>query len=866
MSRVHPWAIAATFVAAVTGFSAAPSPMPAPADVIGFEPCADRTLATSEQITEYFRALDRASERMTLVEMGTSSEGRPQLMAVISSETNLRDLPRYQDISRRLARATDLSPEQAGALAAEGRAVVWIDFGLHSTEVAHAQTAPLLAYKVVSEDSEEMRFIRDNVIFLLAPDLNPDGTTLVATWYRRHVGTPYEETSPPVLYQKYAGHDNNRDWFMFNLPESQNAATQLYTEWLPQIVYDQHQSAPFPARIFVPPFDDPMNPRIPALVMRGVNLVGDAIARRLDQEGKSGAISRLDFDTWWNGGMRTAPYFHNMIGILTETAHASATPATYDPERFAKTFEDGRPTLTPSTYYPNPYRGGEWHLRDSCDYMVTASMAVLDIGARRRREWLHDIYRMGRDAIDAGSGETYVVPAGQWDDGTAVRMINALRWGGVDVERATRPFRLRGRSFAPGSFIIKAAQPFRPYLTDLLNPQEYPDLRAYPGGPPEPPYDITGWTLPLQMGVEVARFTAVDSLDEAGLVPVEWAAPLPSTVPDGSFAGYLLDPRPNGVFTAVNRLLEAGVAVLRSIDPITAGGRPWPPGAFFVGAGPDVRPIVTDSVAGLGLTVAGLDRMPSDQMMVLARARIGLYKAWGGNPDEGWTRWVFEAFEFPYDTLEDGDLRAGALRNRYDVIVLPDASYARMLSGLSSRAAPPEYTGGMTPRGVSSLYEFVDRGGTLVALDSAAELPLVVFGLGVRDVTANRRETEYYVPGALLRLQVDPTHPVGFGLPHETAAFLSQSPAFSLESDAAADPDGRATTKVVAWYPDDNPLLSGWLLGGGILQKHAAVVETRVGQGRVVLIGFRAQHRGQSHATFKFLFNAVTLGGAAVSP
>ena len=481
MRRLVCWTLVALVLAARPAHDPTAQPaVPTPESVIGFVPCSDYQLATYEQIAAYFRALDAATPRLSLEEIGRTTEGRTQLMALVSSASNLRNADRYKQIARRLAQGRDLTDEQARALARDGKAVVWINFGLHSTEVGHAQAAPLLAHKVVTAESAEMRFIRDNVIFLLVPNMNPDGTTLVADWYMAHVGTRFEQSTPPELYHTYAGHDNNRDWFMFNTSESRNVATQLYAEWFPQIVYDQHQTAPFPARIFVPPFDDPMNPNIPPLVMRGINVVGGAITRRLDQQNKRGAISRVGFDTWWNGGMRTAPYFHNMVGILTETAHASATPATYDPKRFPPTFDDGTPTLQPSTDYPSPYTGGDWHLRDTCDYMVTASMAVLDIGARRRQEWLYDIYRMARDAIAAGAGEAYIVSAEQWDPGTAVKMINVLRWGGVEVESARAPFEAGGKLYPAGSFVIRCAQPFRPYLTDLLNPQIYPDRTAGP--------------------------------------------------------------------------------------------------------------------------------------------------------------------------------------------------------------------------------------------------------------------------------------------------------------------------------------------------------------------------------------------------
>src|SRR5689334_14818749 len=486
-------AIAATLATASVAFPSAQRSIPSPAAVIGWEPCADYKLATYEQIEDYVRRLAAAApDRVRLVDMGKTTEGRTKVLAVVSSEDNLRQLDRFKSIARRLALARDgtrpLTDEEARALARGGKAVVWIDFGLHSIEVAHAQTAPLLLYKAVADESAEMQFIRDNVILLLVANMNPDGTTMVANWYREHLGKPWESRLPE-LWHKYVGHDDNRDWYMMNQIETRNSARQLYTEWFPQIVYNQHQTGPFPSRILVP---------------------------RLDEEGKRGAVSRIGFDTWWNGGMRTAPYFHNIVGILTETSHASATPASYDPKTFPRFFPGTTvPTLEPTTFYPSPYLGGDWHLRDSCNIMLTTSMAALHIGATRRQEWLYDIYQMGRDAIRANARETFVIPAEQWDAGTAVKLVNVLRLGGIDVERAQAPFSAGGRRYGAGSFVIRGAQTFEPYVKDLLTPQVYPDMRLYPGGPPKRPYDITGWTLSYQMGVRA------DRIAEAVAVPTE---------------------------------------------------------------------------------------------------------------------------------------------------------------------------------------------------------------------------------------------------------------------------------------------------------------------------------------------------------
>ncbi len=834
-------------------FVAAAPDVPSPASAFGFEPCAERQLATYEEIADYFRKLDAATDRMKLFEIGKTAGGRTMLLTVVSSEENLKKLDRYKEISKRLALAKDLDQAEARALAKEGKAVVWIDFGLHSTERAHAQTAPLLAYQVVTEETEEMRAIRENVLLVLIPNINPDGTTLVVDWYRKVKGTPFEESSPPELYQKYIGHDNNRDFYMFNQAESRNVARQLYAEYFPQIIYNQHQEAPFPARIFVPPFEDPMNPNIPPLVMRGINLVGEAMTRRMDQEEKAGVVSRLQFDTWWNGGMRTAPYFHNMVGILTETGHSSPMTVTYDPEKFPKTFANGESTSEPSTYYPNPFRGGKWGLRDSCGYMMTGSMAVLDIGAKRREEWLYDIYRMGRDAIGKGASETYVISAEQWDPGTAAKLVNVLRWGGIEVEQASAGFSAAGKSYPAGSYLVRGAQAFRPHLTDLLNPQVYPDRRLYPDGPPEQPYDITGWTLPFQMGVKVDKVLEKVTVSAN---PVDWAKPAPVAIEGRGSWGYAIDARANDAFTAVNRLMKAGSTVSRSRS--TLGD--WPSGAFVVQGGADR---IEAASRDLGVRIQALSAAPGD-LAALSTPRIALYHAWGGNIDEGWTRWVLEQFEFPYTSLYDADVRAGGLRSRFDVIVLPEASLSRMLRGLDEGTMPEEYTGGMTPHGVLHLFEFTSEGGTLVAMDGASELPIEVFGIHVENVTEGQSESKFFIPGTILKIQVKNQHPIAWGMPEEAAAFFAQSPAFEVgrkptrfEEQRGIEPSIPEGHHIVASYPKENLLMSGWLMGEKVLSEKAAVVEAPVGKGRVVLLGFRVQHRGQSHQTYKLLFNAL---------
>ncbi len=837
----------------------APTEIPTPASIIGWEPGADYKLADYGQIRSYFEALDAASDRVRLETIGETAEGRPMMLAIISSEENLREWERYRAISERMARGLVEDSAEAAALAAEGKVIVWVDGGLHATEVSGSQFTSKLAHRVVSEESAEMSKIRENVILLLMPVMNPDGLDIVSSWYRRHLDTEFADSRLPVLYQKYVGHDNNRDWFMIQQAETRAIANQLWHVWYPQIVLNHHQTAPFPARIFIPPFADPVNPHIPPLVVTGINLIGSTMHRRFAEEGKPGAVSRTGFTQWWNGGMRTAPYFHNQVGLLTEVAHNSATPREYDPATLPTEFRNGWSTERPSTWYPYPWEGGWWHLYDSVDYMVTASMATADIAADLKDEWLFNAWRMARQAIEEGAGGgpyAYAISLDEQNDASeAVELLEILRRGGVEVHRADAAFEADDRRYGPGTYVIPASQAFRAYVMDLLEPQEYPDRRLYPGGPPTPPYDISGWTLPMQMGVFVDR---IEGPFTVSLGPVEEKEIDPGR---GGVLGQgdilLLAPGDNAGLRLVNRLLAAdagrGARVGRSTAPFEAAGRSWPAGTFSIRAD---RGALDALAREEGVELVAASRPAS--MVDLRRPRVGLYKSWVANMDEGWTRWVLEQYGFAYETLTDADVRAGNL-SRLDAIILPSQSPDSILHGRAPGRMPPEYVGGIGLEGAVELKGFVERGGTLIAFDAASGLPIHQFGLPVTDVTAGVDRDDFFIPGSLIRLDVDTGDPIASGMTEEAAAFFSRSRAFSVDSDA----EESGVVDIVARYSAEDLLMSGWEIGAQrYLAERPAVVKVALGDGQVVLIGFRPQFRGQPRATFKLIFNSLFAAAA----
>jgi hypothetical protein len=833
------------FLAAAVALAAAArvySAVPTPKEHLGFAPGDDFQLADTAQIFGYFQKLAASSDRIRLAEFGKTSLGKPMYIAFISAPENLKRLEHYREISRRLALG-QASADEARRLASEGKTVVWIDSGLHASEVAPAQQAPELAYRLITGDGPEIEAIRRDVILLQVPVINPDGLDMVAHWYRKNVGTPYETATLPWLYQKYSGHDNNRDWFMLNLAETRHVTRVLFREWFPQIVYNQHQQPPFPARIFVPPYDEPLNPNIPTAVMEGINLIGSAIKERFALENKPGVLSYLGFDSWWNGGLRSVPAFHNMHGILTETAGGIlGTPRTISPADIHPRFANGIPTHEPSIFYERPWLGGRWGVREAIDYMLTVDFAILEFAAQRRPDFLFKSWRMAREAIDAGergSPYAYVVPPTQWDKPTAIEMLDRLQQAGIEIRRAASPFNAGGSQYPEGAYVIPAAQPFRPYLVDLLEPQRYPEIRNGTSGAVKRPYDITGWTLSMQMGVAVNR---IDQRFEAKTIPV---ASLPSP------AAGTLHHRENASFLTTAELLDRGQRIRWARD-----------GTILTG--------------DTGAAAAWELRKP----------RLALYEPWIANADQGWTEWLLDRFRISYSILHNADLTNANLRDRFDTVIIAQQSAASILNGVrhgeigrpeGSDDVPtvlvqrPEYTGGIGAAGVAAVQKFVAEGGTLITLDTASELAIQFLPLPVRNLvrpalgaeadSAASASGAFYAPGSLIRLTLDTTNPIAFGMPGEVAAMTTGGTAFDITLPEAYNQGGNRI-RSIARFAEKNLLASGWVSGERTVSGKHALLEASFGRGRVVLFGFRPQFRGQTFATFKLLLNAVYLGSA----
>lgn len=786
--------------------------VPAPESVLGFKIGTDRRLAKWEQFVAYFYHLADISDRMLVEELGKTTLGRPFIVATITSPDNLKQLELLKDVQAKLADPRLLSqPSSPGVISQQivdslirhGKTVVVITCSIHSTEVGGTFTATELAYRLTSSNAADIRQILDNVIILLVPSLNPDGTDIVADWYEKTRGTPAEGTPPPELYHHYTGHDNNRDWYAFTQVETQLTVDKLLNVWHPQILHDIHQMGGGGARFFVPPYLDPWEPNIDPALTAAVSALGANMAWELTAQGKSGVITNAIYDAWTPA--RAYTHYHAGLRILSETASARlATPVEVP----------ARQTVLPTWNQPQPWAGGRWSLRDIIDYQLAGAMSLLDHAAKYRERYLRSFYDIGQRAIQPSAGPyAYLLPEPELPSSIAAaakeikteistrktqdekthqetdaalkklsdtpatseevsyfyqtegldRVLSILKRGGVEVVRARKDFTADGKTYPAGTHIILLNQPYAAFARTLLERQVYPDLRQYPGGPPQRPYDVVAHTLPLLMNVSaiaVRESFTVETQKEP------FAIVLQSRV------------RPN-------------------------------PGV-----------------------------------------RVGLYQNYRPAMDEGWTRWWFDQYKFPYVRLTHHDLRAGRLREKFDAIILPDQSAGAIMNGLPAGSYPQQFTGGMGEAGVSALREFIQAGGTLITFNEAANFAIEYLKVPVRNVLKDVAARDFYCPGSILRLELDATQALSFGMGKESIAWFEQSPAF-----AATD---ESKVKVIARYPDKtNPLLSGWLLGDQLLRGKAALVEVEMGKGRVVMFGFRPQYRGQSLATMPLLFNAI---------
>jgi hypothetical protein len=845
-----------------------------PEKFFGFQLGADRKMARWDKIVEYFYLMEKESGgRMKVINMGPTSEGNPFLMAIITSTANMAKLDRIKELNAKICDSRGLTEAAVKAMVAESKPIIVQSMSMHATEIGGSQMAPELAYDELSRKDEEAQRIMDNVISILVPSFNPDGEIMVTDWYRKYVDTPYEGSNPPWLYQKYAGHDNNRDAFMTNIVESQYMAKILFTDWKPEAYVDHHGMGPYGARIFLPPYAEPVRPMADPLIWRELSWYGAHMAYKEEENGLSGVLNMGEYSGWGHFGFHWITPFHNIVGMLTESAAAQlATPLFLHPEQLQGGARN-LPKYEEETVFPDPWKGGWWRLRDIVDRQKVSAWATLDLTARNKDTVLWNAYLKGKRQTERGAeGKpgAYVIPVAQHDSLTMELMINKLLGQGIEVRQASKPFSIpTGMTYGAGSFVVSMAQPKMGLIRYLLDRTFFPDndWTREKDGSPIRPYDMSTDTMYEFMGVRV------DPVDDAKTIDTDLKIVTAPLHPVGKVtkgaAGYYMSGALNESFHAVNRLLAENVAV-RRVDKASPG---LAPGDFIVSAAPD--PTLSKIAADTGVDFLPLKANVTEGVHQVKKLRIGLYQRYGGgNLDEGWTRWIMEKFQFPAVPIMDAAIKRGDINKDFDVIIFPEDSAATITGetaaagaaaggrggagrggggggGRGGETTPPEYRTGIGAEGVTALRDFVQKGGTMVTLGGASQFAIDRFGLSIRNAVTGKTTKEFWCPGSTLKIKVDSTNPIGYGMPQDAlAVYLMGNPAFTITPTQHNE-----RYEIVARYADRDLLQSGWLVGEDTLAKTAGVVAAHMGTGKIVLIGFRTQHRAQTYGTFKLLFN-----------
>lgn len=827
-----------------------------PEEFLGYKVGTDYKIADYETITKYFKHLSENSNKILFQNIGKTSQGRDMFMSIISSEDNLKNIDKYKDIIHKLSDPRKTNEAEAIQLAKDGKIIVMVTCNIHSNEIASAQMSMEFAYDLVSgKASEKSMQALNDVIFVLVPSLNPDGTTMIVNWYNKYLGTEFDGSQLPYLYHIYSGHDNNRDWFMFNLKETQNVIKVAFHDLIPQIWLDEHQMGSTGARLFVVPYKDPINPNVNPLIWRWQTIIGGMSALDLQKQNKTGIITQALFEGWWEGPASDCGLWHNQIALLSEMASCNiASPIYIDSAEVRVNPELA--TYDIRTNYVSPWRGGWWRLRDIVDYELGLTFSLLETAASYKTDLLMNYYRMAKEAIEdgkKGNPFAYVIPREQKDPQTTSKMIEVLQLGAVEVNWTDKEFKLGNTIYPANSYVIYLAQPNGKYVKDLFEEQRYPDLRKSRSETPIRPYDVAGWTLPYLMGVKFYTIEKPFELETKILTHPNYYE---GSV-ENSNGNYFVSASGLNVNSAlINKLQKQNIPVYWNSKQVDQ----FQEGSVFIPMNENSKKAINELAKEFHLKIYSANVKEQSLLKELKKVRVALYQPYTANMDEGWTRLLLENYQFDFKNIYNKDFKNKKLKDLYDVIIIPDMSGDLIKNGKPSgdnarfyRPKPAEYEGGIEKEGVENLKTFVEKdGGYLITLGQACNFAIEDLGLKVTNVLKNVKADDFYCPGSLVRMTVNNQHPIGYGFDNEVIGYLSDNIAFST-TVPYADYD----RNVIVRYPTSNILKSGFLLGEDYLYRRSAIVDVKQKKGHVILLGFKVQNRHQTFGTFKFLFNAI---------
>ncbi len=837
-----------------------------PEAYFGFKPGDDRKLIDYEQLIEYLETLEQVKTTnhvsLQLIEIGHSPMGKPMYIAFISSGENITRLDELKGINKQLAMNPDLSPHEVDALVEDGKVFVLATLSMHSTEVGPSQSAPLIAYDLLTTDDPDRIKWLDDVVFMMVPCHNPDGMDMIVDHYRKYVGTKYEGSSMPGIYHKYVGHDNNRDFVTLSQEDTKAIAEIYNTEWFPQIMVEKHQMGSTGVRYFVPPPHDPIAENIDAGIWNWAGIFGSNMITDMTNSGLQGISQHYLFDDYWPGSTTTS-IWKNTVGFLTEAASVRTATPIYIEENELRAWGKGLSEYKKGINMPEPWPGGWWQLSDIVNYEIASINSMLKTAANHKVEILIFRNELCKKEVERGLSEApfyYIMPAEQHDESELAGIVNLMIEHGVHVYKLDKELQHNHSIIEKGSIVIPLSQPYRPFIKEVMEKQKFP-LRHYtPKGEIIKPYDITSWSLPLHRGVTSVEVNEkIEGIDDAQK-PIENGLIIKTYIPE-DYKAAMFSVNNNGSYRAAFKAVKEDLKVGRMEN-----------GNFLIIHDQHSDSILNEIIQDVHVTPIFIDSISDKNSKEFTVPRIALVETNMHDMDAGWTRYVFDTYEIPFTVVKPGDFEKTDFIKDFDVVVFPSANKSILMEGkyksegqLYPTSYPPEFTKGIGKKGMGKLMEFFEKGGIIVSWGRSTELftgslsfkhgdETEDFRLPVKDISKSIRSAGVYCPGSLVKLEFKKDHPLTLGMEESAGVFFRGSPVFST-SIPRFDMDRR----VIGKFPEENILMSGYCENPEKLGNKTAMVWIKKGRGQIVLFGFNPQFRASTQGTYKLLFNALLL-------
>ncbi len=845
----------------------AQSGIPKPEEHFGFIPGSDYMLFNYEQLIDYLVKLDKVSPMIKLVEIGQSPMGKKMYIAFVSSEKNINNLDKLREINRELALNPNLSETKQAEYVKDGKVFFLATLSMHSTEVAPSQAAPLIVYKLITSADPLVKKYLNDVVYMMVPNHNPDGMDFVVENYNKYKGTQYEGASLPRVYHKYVGHDNNRDFISLTQEDTRAIARIYNLDWFPQVMIEKHQMGSTGIRYFVPPAHDPIAVNVDAELWTWTGTFGTNMLRDLTNAGLSGVGQKTIYDDYWPGSTETC-IWKNVIGMLTEAASVrEASPVYIEPNEL-QAGGKGLSEYEKSINFPLPWPGGWWHLDDIVKLEMESTFSIIKTASLLKNDILKFRNDICKREVEKGKTQPpyyYVVPQLQADQSELISLVELMNEQGISTFQLSEDYTLSGINLKAGDIVYPLAQPFRAFVKEVMEKQEFPVRHYTPEGEVVRPYDVTSWSLPLHRGLISHEIKMRDDVFEAKLKPLtgvynplKESYKLPAIFPVTS----------NGSFKAAFIALQKELKVSRLTQPTIINGKTYGKGSFVIQG--DNENLLNNIVKESRTEPGFVQETGKLALSAVSMPRIALVETFFNDMDAGWTRYLFDTYKLPYTILHPDEFEKTDFTANFDIVIIPSSGKTLLMNGKpGTEASPsmsnyhPDYQKGMGKKGFEKLLLFVNEGGKVISWGQSTDL-----FTGLLEITKGETKEEFMlpftnagdqarrdgliIPGSLVRMQIKQDHPLSWGMPSEVGVFYRGNPLFNT-SVPRFDMDRR----VIGAFPERDILISGYCEKEEKLSDKPAMIWLKKGKGELILYSFSPQFRASTQVTYKLLFNAL---------